>query len=155
MKVTRHIEGDYKKCWKVLMEGFINDVAYANGKHLKMRDIVEGYTYTKRLHGKIQSADVKVTLTKLVKNELYEASFYTRQGINTLSYTLVSDGEASFDLIYEETFQGNKASTNANHKLMSLLYSRSSKKRINKVLDKVQSLMEEKSAAVTKTAKKK
>jgi hypothetical protein len=155
MKVTRHIEGDYKRCWKVLMDGFINDVAYATGKHLKARDITEGYTYNKRMHGKIQSADVKVALTKLVKNEIYEASFYTRQGVNTLSYTLVPSDEHSFDLIYEETFAGSKASINMNHKLMSFLYSRGSKKRINKVLDKVQSLMDKKNTLDPPPADKK
>jgi hypothetical protein len=146
MKVTRHIEGDYTACWKVLMDGFINDVASATGRRLRRRDIVKGYSYDKKMTGRIGKAGlVKITLTGLIPDQFYEASFESRQGVNTLSYQLVPQGAEEFDIVYEEHFKSPRRMTDWNYKIMSFLYSRGSKKRINKVLDKVQALTKQQS----------
>jgi hypothetical protein len=141
MKITRRIEGDYTACWKVLMDGFINDVASATGRRLRRREIVKGYSYNKQMLGRIGKAGtVNITLTELIANQFYQASFESRQGVNTLSYRLVPQGEDQFDLVYEEQFTSPRKTTEWNYHIMSFLYTRGSKKRINKVLDKVEAL---------------
>lgn len=142
MEIIREFVGDKTKAFDLIMEGLISDIEQETGKKVKIEDISEGYTYTKKLKNKFgNEGNVIVTIAKFDIPNVYEAHFQSKQGLNVLSYELKVKDDEAFDLIYQESFNSGKTSHNLNFKLMDFLFKRSSKKRVKIMLDQLQELL--------------
>lgn len=142
MELKREFYGNKDEAFKLIMDGLISDIKHETGEVMELESIEEGFTYLKKLKNKFgHEGSVKVTIAKMDIPNYYEAHFDSQQGLNILSYELITKDEEAFDLIYRESFNSEKASRNLNFSLMSFLFKRSSKKRINLMLDQLQVLL--------------
>lgn len=143
MEVTRVIEGSKEKLFTILMDSLLEDISETQGKQVKLEDIGKGYSYKKQLKTKVgKEGLIRVTITQLEVPSIYEATFESAQGFNTLSYKLEDVDDSHFNLTYTEEFMSEKKSQNLNHGLMSRLYKRSNKKKANLVLNQLEAMMQ-------------
>lgn len=144
MEAERIINGAREKLFSILTNSLLADIQQAGNEDVSVEDIKEGYSYRKQLTTKLgKEGTIKVIVTKFEAPHVYEATFESAQGFNVLSYTLEEVDDDHFKLIYKEDFMSEKTSRNMNYGLMSKLYKRSSKKKINLVLDQIETLMNE------------
>jgi len=143
MEVSRIIEGSKKQLFSILMNSLLEDIKLSQEKEVKLEDIGKGYSYKKQLKTKVgKEGRIKVTITQLEIPVIYEATFESAQGFNTLSYRIEDIDESHFKLTYKEEFYSEKKSNNLNFGLMSKLYKRSNKKQANLVLSQLEAMMQ-------------
>lgn len=142
MEIIREFVGDKQKAFDIIMEALLSDIETETGESVNAEEITEGFRYIKKLTNRFgNEGNIEVTINSLDVPNYYEAHFQSQQGLNELSYELIDKGEDIFELIYKESFEGEKSSYNLNFKLMSFLFKRSSKKRVKLMLDKLQVLL--------------
>lgn len=142
MEIIREFIGDKEKAFDIIMDALLLDIGSVKEEKLTVEDIQDGFTYSKKLKNKFGNEDrVDVTIIKLDVPNYYEAQFQSRDGLNVLSYELKDKEDGIFDLIYKEDFKSEKTSHNLNFKVMSFVFSRSSKKRVKLMLDQLQVLL--------------
>lgn len=140
----RIIKGSKEKTFAIILQLVVDDVNRATKAKMKPEELKEGYAYTKKLKPRIgKEANIRVTIEKLHEPVEYEATFLNSQGLNTLSYTLEDHDDTHFKLVYREAFISDKKSSNMNFSLVSFLYKRSTKKRVNLLLDRLEELVQE------------
>lgn len=144
MKVSERLQVSADAFFSSVVTSVLYDIEQATGEKLTAGDLKEGYTYHKSLQAKVGGArKVTTTITAFDAPRLYEASFTSGQGVNTVRYEIAPvEGENAIDVSYEEGFTGNKASTDLNGKLMGSLYSWSAKKRIKKRLHQMETYLQ-------------
>ncbi|MFV0393903.1 MAG: DUF3284 domain-containing protein, partial [Coprobacillaceae bacterium] len=126
MEVSKTIQGTKEKCFSILMESLLEDIALSKNKKVKLEEIGKGYSYTKQLKNQLgKEGKIRVTILELQEPSMYKASFESAQGINTLSYVLEDVDDTHFELTYNEDFLSEKKSNNLNYGLMAKLYKRS------------------------------
>lgn len=97
-------------------------------------DLKSGLVYTKMMTNKFgQGGEVKVTIVTLTDEE-YTAKFETTQGTNQLSYLIEPIDDHHCRLVYREEFETHQKMSSLNYKLMSTLFNRRNKKRVNALL---------------------
>ena len=142
MEIIREFIGNKEKAFELIMDAILFDIESANEEKYSLEDVYDGFTYSKKLKNKFGNKDkVEVTVVKIVRPKYYEAHFKSRDGLNILSYEFKEKEDEMFDLIYRENFQSDKAILNLNFKIMSFLFSTSSKKHVKIMLDKLQVLL--------------
>lgn len=116
-----------------------------NASHQEIDEslVNEGFTYTKKILNKTGKSGVVKVIIEALKPGLYEVSFESSNGVNTIKYSYEENDADTINLIYEEDFVSEAKTKSLNHSLMSRLYQRSNKKRINAQLDRIQSLINE------------
>ncbi|OCN03839.1 hypothetical protein A4S06_04540 [Erysipelotrichaceae bacterium MTC7] len=145
MEITKLLRGKKETCYHIFIESVLADINAnsEDGKVYTETDLHPGFTYYKKLQTKMGKAGrVKVELAQLVPNEVYVAKFYSAQGVNTVSYHLEDEDDDLFGITYSEDFVSDKTSKNLNFSLMSKLYARSSKKKMNLMLNQLQALVD-------------
>lgn len=142
MEIIREFIGDKERAFDLIMDAVLLDIELANEQKLSLKDVYEGFTYSKILNNKFGNRDkAEVTIMKLDVPNYYEAHFKSHDSLNVLSYELKAKDDGMFDLIYNEKFKSDKVSHNLNFKIMSFVFSRSSKKRVKSMLDQLQVLL--------------
>lgn len=134
----------------VSQESFMNHIRASiahdlEQSQLKSDKVYEGLEYDKELSNRIgNSGRIKVKITKL-DDKSYSADFYGSEGINRIHYEVTSIDEDRCQVYYHENFIGKTNTKQLNFKLMSALYKRANKKRINLLFDNIEKhLTEEK-----------
>lgn len=125
------------------LDGFIKamvkqDIENTTGKKVKQEDISRGYKYTKKIPNKMGKDTSTTTKIRELSTGKYEAVFETTQGINMISYTYHALDDNRIELVYEETFDADSKAKDINFKAMSFLYKRSSNKKANLMLAKIE-----------------
>lgn len=142
MEISKVMKGSKQQLFGILMDSLLADIYASTQQQAAIEDIHVGYFYKKQLSTKLGKAGViKVTITKLEVPNLYEATFQSAQGFNTLSYALEDVDDTHVKVVYQETFMSEKKSQNLNYGLMSWLYKRSNKKKANLVLNQIETMM--------------
>lgn len=126
--------------FNVLENSIFEDIKN-NYKKANLDDIKKGFSYTKKLNNNLkQEAKVKITIEEYIKNSLYESSFATSKGINTIRYSLTeSENDIGCNLIYEEDYFSDKTSLGLNYKLMNFLLKRKNKRKVNNLIRSIES----------------
>ena len=102
-----------------------------------------GLTYQKKLRNSFgNEGTVSVSIDRFEENH-YAASFKSAQGINQLSYDLEPLDNQQFEVTYKEDFFSESKSKSLNYSIMSKLYKRSSKKKMNLMLDAIEKMIQE------------
>ena len=134
MEVKRIVHGDIKAYFKVLTDSLLSDYNAA---------MKSGLTYQKKLRNSFgNEGTVSVSIDRFEENH-YAASFKSAQGINQLSYDLEPLDNQQFEVTYKEDFFSESKSKSLNYSIMSKLYKRSSKKKMNLMLDAIEKMIQE------------
>lgn len=142
MEINRVMQGTPAMFFDVLMGALLEDIEQSVHKY--NRDSVkEGFHYQKQLKNKFGKAgNVKVEITTLKEPYAYEATFSSAQGVNTLSYCAEVFDDEHIQVTYGEDFTSSSFSKKMNYSIMSKLYKRSSIKKANLVLDRLEQYMQ-------------
>lgn len=142
MEVSRVFEGSKEKMFSIFTNSILEDIKNFTDEDMTQFEIKEGYSYKKPLRSKIgKEGDIKVVIQKFDIPNIYEATFESAQGVNTLSYLLEEIDDTHFKLTYNENFVSEKKSNNLNFGLMSKLYKRSNKKQADLLLNQLEAMM--------------
>lgn len=143
MEIKRLVQGNINAYFDVLTNSLLND--YNSATHFEhSSDVLKsGLTYQKKLRNRFGNEGVvTVTIERFEPNH-YAASFKSAQGVNHLSYDLNPLNEEQFEVTYKEDFYSESKSKSLNYSIMSKLYKRSSKKKMNLMLDAIEKMIQE------------
>lgn len=143
MEVKKQLNVSKEELNAFIKSMVLQDIKNATGKNVKESDIGTGYKYHKKLKGRTGKEGKVCTRIDTLTSGCYRASFESAQGINYLAYNYESDGEDKVNVCYEEGFNSSSNAKDLNHRLMSFLYKRSNKKRINLMLTHIEKLIQE------------
>ncbi len=143
MEVKRIVHGDIEAYFKVLTDSLLNDYNAAMQAEHTSDVLKSGLTYQKKLRNSFgNEGTVTVSIDRFETNH-YAASFKSAQGINQLSYDLEPLDNQQFEVTYKEDFFSESKSKSLNYSIMSKLYKRSSKKKMNLMLDAIEKMIQE------------
>ena len=136
-----------KKVLQVTKEEFFNqvqhsvleDIKAATGKKPNVVALQNEFTYKKQIPTKLGRKDnVKIVIEQFHYPTDYCASFHGAQGVNKISYHVESIGDNEIEVSYKEDFSGKGKLKTYNFKIMQKLYSKSSQKRVNRLLSSME-----------------
>lgn len=143
MEISRVIAGSSQTFFETLMESVLFDINSSTNIIHQKEHVKEGFHYQKNLKNKMgRGGNVRVEITKLEEPYEYEATFSSAQGINTLSYCAKELDHGQIEVRYGEDFVSSSSLKRMNYKIMSRLYKRSSIRKANLILDRLERLME-------------
>lgn len=143
MEITRTLDVSMEEMNAFIKDMVLQDIHTATGKKVKESEIGTGYKYRKKLRGRSGKEGNVTTRIDELTSGCYRASFESAQGKNYLSYEYSKDDDGKVKLCYTENFDAQSKSKELNFQLMSFLYKRSNKKRINLMLTHIESLIQE------------
>lgn len=141
MEVTRTLAVSVEEMDACIKKMVLEDIKNATGKKVKCSDIGAGYKYRKELKNKMGKVGKVTTRIDALESGNYRASFESAQGINHLSYSYQPLHENQISLLYLEDYEAISTSKKLNYSLMSFLYKRSNKKRINLMLNQLENFI--------------
>ncbi|MDR2833634.1 MAG: DUF3284 domain-containing protein [Streptococcaceae bacterium] len=134
MQATRKMNIDAKSFFDMILTSAKYDIEQSTKEAIALEDIKTGFTYKKDLTNKVgKMGDSITTLTTVDVPFVYEASFKTARGINTVSYKVeqLSDG---INVTYSEDYIPATSTLQLNNKIVSIFFKRSNKKRMKGML---------------------
>lgn len=138
MEIQKTLKVTPSEFFKVLSTSVAADISSAKGESVNVKDVKSGTAYKKTLKNKMGSkSEVKVKIQEF-NNQTYKASFQSTRGINTLCYQIAQEGENTL-ITYSEEFEASGAISKVNHKMMTKLYDKKSTKKVNILLDSMES----------------
>lgn len=143
MEITRILDVSMDEMDTFIKEMVLQDIYHATGKKVKASEVGTGYKYRKKLKGRMGKEGTVATRIDELKCGSYCASFVSAQGKNYLSYQYEPIEDGKISLRYEENYEGESKSKELNFQLMSVLYKRSNKKRINRTLTYIENLVQQ------------
>lgn len=143
MEIKRIVHGDINAYFKVLEASLLSDYNTAVQEEHSSDVLKSGLTYQKTLRNRFGNEGKVTVLIDRFEPNHYSASFRSAQGINQLSYDLEPIDDNQFEVTYKEDFISESKSKNLNYSLMSKLYNRSSKKKMNLMLDAIERMIHE------------
>lgn len=143
MEINRTLEVGFDELNVFIKDMVAQDVFNATGKKVKPEEIKKGYKYRKKLKGKIGKEGSVKTKIETLESGAYCASFDSAQGVNYLSYHFVDNQDGTINIKYEENYDPISKSKGLNYQLMSMLYKRSNRKRMNLMLTHIERLIQE------------
>lgn len=130
MEVKERLKVSPEEFFDFLYQSINMDIKESTGKTLKVSEIKEGMTYSKKMQTKLgQTGEAKVTLSVLNPNKKYQASFSSNQGENITTYRIEEIAEGEINLTYQEDFLGSSRLKSLNYKMMNFFYNRRAKKQ--------------------------
>lgn len=143
MEVKRQLDVSMEELDAFIASMILQDIKNATGKNVKQSDIGTGYKYHKKLKGRTGKEGKVTTRIDELTSGCYRASFDSAQGKNYLAYRYESNGDNKVNLCYKENYDAASKSKDLNYQLMSFLYKRSNKKRINLMITHIEQLIQE------------
>lgn len=139
MRISEHLDIEADDFFDQLLESIAYDYQEATGKKLGRARLKSGLTYTKHLQGRARgNQGVKVKVMELTRPSVYEVTFSSQTGVNTMSYRIEPAAAGGIDVTYEETFEGGNLMANFNQRLMGTLLNRGGKKRVRELLHAIE-----------------
>lgn len=103
-----------------------------NATNADLSEITPGFSYKKELKNAFnQSGEVESIIENYIRNDCYISKIISNQGVNSILYKVVKIDDENIELEYTEEFISNKKLNDANFKLVSKIFEKSLKKRIN------------------------
>ncbi len=138
MEIKKIIDATFEEVVDFINEMVVLDIENATEETVAIGDVQPGYEYKKQIKGRTgMNAGVRTTIVNLEPG-LYRAEFTSFQGVNFLEYKYKATDDGMVEIDYSEGFDAASKSKDLNHKLLTFLFSRSSKKRINLILDRME-----------------
>lgn len=126
-----------------LAQSVLHDISEAEGKAFKEEEIFPGFTYIKKMKNQLgQQGDVHVTIVQFCRPARYQVQFKSVQGINRISYEIRELDGQGIEVDYQENFEGKNTSSSLNYRLLSKLYQRKAKKRMEGMLHSMEAYIQ-------------
>jgi len=123
-----------KEFFELLAASVLHDINTSTNNNFELKDISAGYSYKKRILNKFaRQIEATVTINKFEMPLVYEASFKTLRGTNTVGY-YIEDLQGSALVRYSEVFKGVSSFADINYNFMSIFFKKNTKKRIKNML---------------------
>lgn len=146
MKATRIMNASCKQIQQLIQENVLEDIYQSTGKRISADKLSAPFEYQKTLKNRMgKMGKVKASIDEL-STYAYQASFFSAQGKNTLRYTWKAIDERHVEVIYEEAYEANTKANDWNFHLMSFLYKRNNKKRMQTVLQYMEDALKQQAA---------
>lgn len=139
MEVIERIHVSYEDFEKFLTHMIQRDIYEASQEHVE--EIIEGYRYEKPIRNHMQKDEQVQVCIEQFKDGIYEASFETSQGKNTMLYAYQKIDEQEIEVRYEEGYVAQTTSIDMSHKFFSFVSSRGNKKRMKEQLHQIESII--------------
>lgn len=132
MELEVNIKASAKEVFDELIAAILEDIKNSTGKKIAIEKLGENYSYKKKLMNYSGSnIDVTVNIDKFIYPNQYIATITNPKGANTIEYSLC-DQEDSVNIKYREEYKSKSIFQKLNHMLMSLIFTRSNKKKVIK-----------------------
>jgi len=138
MQIIKEMEVNKQELYDYINKMIIEDVLASTNAN---KEIQVGLTYKKHLQNRLGKLIEVVTTIEKLEMGKYEISLKSIQGVNILSYTYDEIDHNKIKVIYEESFDGVNPSGSINHSIMSFFTKRTNKKRINSMLEHLETLI--------------
>lgn len=134
MKLKIELKVSANEVFEHLLNLMVEDIKNSNGESISSDKLQKNFSYEKSLINQVgNKVSVKVIINELIKPSKYSVSIESPQGTNNVSYALC-DVTNGVEITYEENYKSTSMLLNWNYFLMSLIYSRGSKKKMKKKL---------------------
>ena len=78
MKVTTQIDITAEEYFKHLYKRSIEDIKKSTGKEVKLKDLIDGYDYVKKINYKKKEAYINMHVGPLIENKYFEVRYETQ-----------------------------------------------------------------------------
>lgn len=137
MRVGRRLDAAPERVFDLIERSVAADMEQS-GRKVGPAGIRRGTSYTKSMRTKMGAArTVTVRVEAFEAPRVYEASFTSSDGVNTVRYE-VEPADGGSALSYEESFEAPTTLGSLNGRIMQRLYARRAKRRMNAMLDVVE-----------------
>lgn len=109
----------------------------------RVEKITSGFTYKKHIPNYMQKQESVHVCIDILKDGLYQATFESAQGKNSLSYAYEEIEDGGLLVTYEEDYYGTNTSTQLSHKFMAFMTNRKNKKRAETLLQQIEKMIVE------------
>ena len=133
MQITQMIDGSLTEIKNLLEKSLIEDIQSHEMTIPKDNDFTD-FEYQKTLSSSSHPIQVMIHIEKMDESS-YKSFIQTKQGTYVLSYAFEEISQDRVKVIYEESFVSSNVMMSLNHKLMSGLYGRRNKKKMQRVLN--------------------
>lgn len=132
MKLKVYLKVSANELFEQLMNLILEDIKNSTGESITIDKLHKDFSYEKSITNQVgNEVPVKVIINELVRPSKYYVSIESTKGISTINYVL-SDSAEGVEIAYEENFKAVSMVQDLNHFIMSLIYSKRSKKRMRK-----------------------
>lgn len=146
MKATRIMRATCMQIQQLIQENVLQDIYQSTGKHIAADKLTAPFAYQKTLKNRMgKTGKVKASIDEL-STYAYQASFFSAQGKNTLRYVWKAVDDGHVEVVYEEAYEANTKANDWNFHLMSFLYKRNNKKRMQAVLQSMEEALKQQAA---------
>lgn len=140
MFLEKNLNVSRESFFKQISLSIVNEVFKYTGKSIEINEIKSGLSYTKSMSTKVGTkGDIKVTIEEYSEPNLYKVKFEGKEDINYLSYILEEINQNECKVKYMEEFVTDSKIKNMNYKWISKLYDRGSKKKVNNIINNIES----------------
>lgn len=137
MRVGRRLNAAPERVFDLIERSVAADMEQS-GRKVGPAGIRRGTSYTKAMRTKLgASRTVAVRVEAFEAPRVYEASFTSSDGVNTVRYE-VDPADGGSTLSYEESFEAPSALGSLNGRIMQRLYARRARRRMEAMLDVVE-----------------
>lgn len=139
MIVERELYGTREKFFDILVEAIVEDANMSKSKQITIKDIKEGYSYSKTINERSKNKDKKrskATITKFNRPEEFCLKVASESGTTTLDYKIKYIDEENIKVIYKEEYRTKEGKI-----YDGFFYKRNLKKKANMYLDQLQEYM--------------
>lgn len=141
MQVQACLQVSKKELSAFLQEMVQRDVEASTNNRIEK--ITSGFTYKKHIPNYMQKQESVHVCIDILKDGLYQATFESAQGKNSLSYTYEETADGGLQVTYVEDYYGTNTSTQLSHKFMAFMTNRKNKKRAETLLQQIEKMIVE------------
>lgn len=132
MELKVQLQVSANEVFEQLLHSIVQDIKNCTGQTIAKVELAKDFSYKKSLRNHMDyEVTVKVQINELIQPIKYSASIETPKGCNTIEYTL-RDTIEGVEITYKENYKASSNLQNWNYFLVSLIYSRRSKKKMRK-----------------------
>ena len=132
MEIEFDINASANEVFDEIISSILDDIKRSTGKKVALEKLYENYSYSKSMVNYMgKSVDVTVKINNLIYAERYSATIINPKGSNTIEYNLC-ESDNGVKLTYKESYDSKSIFQKLNYKLMSLFFTRSNKKIMEK-----------------------
>ncbi|RDU37841.1 hypothetical protein DRW41_08465 [Neobacillus piezotolerans] len=130
MEIKVQLQVSAKEVFEQLLSSIIQDIKNSTGQTIAKDKLSKDFSYEKSLRNHMgYDVTVKVQINELIQPLKYSATIENPKGFNTIEYSL-KDTVKGVEITYKENYKAKSALQNWNYILISLIYSRRSKKKM-------------------------
>ncbi len=143
MEINVELYATKEEFFDFLTRSILQDIQQSTKKELVKEQIVNNYSYRKKLKNKLgREGDVNVKILEFKPDENYRAMFKSNNGENIISYHVTPIDEQKINVNYKEEYVEADKIKGLNYKLINIFYKKRSEKNARKMIKKIEYFIE-------------